>query len=346
MRRRRQLVGGLLGDARPGGAVGRDGAEAQHDRSARARATRACRRTIARHERSHRWCAARYSAIHADTRSMRPRRRQLLDVLLRLARRRRELRLQRRRHRQRLQPLPREQPAQERLVHLPRRLLHAHLQLGRRALDRLLIVVRQRVPRAPRQQHAAGQVADAQIDDVARLRRPLERQRRRRQPDEAVDLAVVVGARRAFDRQRHDVDAHRRELRPQDLVEAPQPRRAVLRTSAMVRIGVREKRTREAHARRRHVDVAGLGELLVDDRLEAPHDVVRLVAIAELADHAGGAHRRRQPLAEHAAREDAVELIALHALVRLQLVAGDARQVPLDLHVVVRRRRDLARRTP
>ena len=79
-------------------------------------------------------------------------------------------------------PCLREQPAEQRLVHLPRRLLRRAPAAWPPALcDRLLIVVRQRVERAPRQQHAAGQVADAQIGDVARLRRPLERQRRRRQ---------------------------------------------------------------------------------------------------------------------------------------------------------------------
>ena len=140
-----------------------------------------------------------------------------------------------------------------------------------------------RVPGAARHQHAAGQVADAQVHHVARLRRPLERQRRRRQPDEAVDLVVVVGARR----RPRAAAARCGSSSPASCVRSTSSRSHsheshACRRSAIVRTGVREKSTEKPMPAVADVDVAGLGELGVERRLEPADDVVRLVAVAEL----------------------------------------------------------------
>src|SRR6185312_10545950 len=111
----------------------------------------------------------------------------------RRARRLEELGAKSFRRRNRLEPLLLEEAAEERLVLALAHLLKQRVVLGEQAAERLLLIGAEAIERALRDEHAAGEIARPQVGDVARLRRPLERQRRRRDGDEAVDPPRVVG---------------------------------------------------------------------------------------------------------------------------------------------------------
>ena len=100
-------------------------------------------------------------------------------------RRRREVARQLRRDVDASEALLLEQARQERCPAPPTSSMRASAR--RRVAQRLLLLDGQRIEGGVRHHHAAGQKADAQRREVARLRRPLVGQRRRGDGDEAVD---------------------------------------------------------------------------------------------------------------------------------------------------------------
>src|SRR6185312_10765878 len=129
-------------------------------------------------------------------------------------------------------------------------------------------------------------------------------------------------------------------LSPEDRRGIPDPQRPLLQVGE--RIGaVAQEHDVVAEVADDESDEAVLLEVLVDARLEVIEEEQRLVAALHDAGDAGHAERRGQAAAEERAGR-AVELAALDARDRGRLVAGDAAEVPLHVHVAVRGVLDVA----
>ena len=200
----------------------------------------------------------------------------------------------------------------------------------------------QPVEGARRDHHARHDVVGVQIEQVARLRRPLKGHRARRRRQEAVDATVVERRARLVERQRHQRQAERGHHfgLGRVVVERPQLDPAQLVDGA-------DRVAREHHARPdlavAEVDQAGAQELRFEHAAQPRRDVLGLGAALEQPGQPRDAEGGRPALALPRARADAVELVALDALTGLDVVAGDAAQVPLEPHLVVGRLRDVTR---
>ena len=211
--------------------------------------------------------------------------------------------------------------------------------------ERLLLGERQRVERAVGDEHAADDEADAQVGVVARHRRPLEAERGHRRRDEAVD------ARRLRRRRRRSAMGSGATWKPiagstarEHAIDVPDPEARLLQLGAhRAPAACARRRSRGRRSLRRGSGSRCACASSSRTRAQAAEHVGGLGPGLEDAGDARDAHRRRDRLAGHAAREDAVELAARDARHHLELVAGDAAHVELEAQGAVGLGLDVAR---